>query len=189
MRQSGQGRASSRAPQVAVVLRNIEVTRTYLALDTPEQLRPATRDVPEARFELRAPCTVATYRRLYGGVGDQYYWHDRNKWSDAELAEYLARPEVTVWEAMIGDESAGYFELGIRDDDSVEVVYFGLMPGFVGRGLGGAMLTRAVREAWVLGASRVWLHTCTVDSPHALPNYKARGFAPFKTEQFTQGID
>lgn len=167
----------------------MEVTRTYLALDTPGQLRPAGRDVPDVRFELRSPCALSTYRRLYGGVGDQYHWHDRNKWSDSQLAEYLARPDITVWEAMLGEESAGYFELGKRDDGSVEVVYFGLMPAFIGRGLGGAMLTRAAREAWALGATRVWLHTCTLDSPHALPNYKARGFVPFRTERFTQEID
>ena len=188
MRQSRQGRAPSRAAQDAVALRRVEVTRTYLALDAPDQLRPATRDVPGARFELRSPCSVATYRRLYGGVGHQYHWHDRDTWSDAELADYLARRDVTVWEAMAGGESAGYFELGVRDDGSVEIVYFGLLPPFIGRGLGGAMLTRAAREAWALGANRVWLHTCTLDSPMALPNYMARGFVPFKVETFTQEL-
>ena len=45
-----------------------------------------------------------------------------------------------------------------------------------GTSLGGAMLTKAASEAWSVGANRVWLHTCTLDSPRALPNYKARGF-------------
>jgi hypothetical protein len=26
------------------------------------------------------------------------------------------------------------------------------------------------------------LHTCTLDSPRALPNYRARGLRPFRTE-------
>ena len=39
-------------------------------------------------------------------------------------------------------------------------------------------------EAWALGASRVWLHTCTLDSPNALPNYKARGFDEYRREHF-----
>jgi hypothetical protein len=26
------------------------------------------------------------------------------------------------------------------------------------------------------GTTRVWLHTCTLDGPHALANYRARGF-------------
>ena len=33
-----------------------------------------------------------------------------------------------------------------------------------------------------LGARRVWLHTCTLDNPAALPNYLKRGFVPVKTE-------
>ena len=52
----------------------------------------------------------------------------------------------------------------------------------MGRGIGKAMLTRAAEEAWALGASRVWLHTCTLDSPRALPNYQARGFEETRTE-------
>ena len=71
----------------------------------------------------------------------------------------------------------------------MEIDYFGLVPNFVGRGLGGAMLTRAVGEAWALGAKRVWLHTCTLDSPRALPGYKARGFTPYKTERLEVDIE
>jgi hypothetical protein len=28
----------------------------------------------------------------------------------------------------------------------------------------------------------VWVHTCTLDGPHALANYEARGLRPFRTE-------
>jgi GNAT superfamily N-acetyltransferase len=122
--------------------------------------------------------------RLYRAVGDEWYWRDRNAWSDARLDAYLARPTVAVWECLVGDETAGFFELEQNDDNSVEIAYFGLIEQFIGRGLGKAMLTRAVEEAWAMGASRVWLHTCTLDSPHALPNYKARGFEEIRTETY-----
>ena len=36
-----------------------------------------------------------------------------------------------------------------------------------------------------LGPTRVWLHTCTLDDPAALPNYVARGFRPCSTEVYT----
>ena len=61
---------------------------------------------------------------------------------------------------------------------------FGLLPEFSGKGLGKWLLVEAVERAWSLGASRVWLHTCTLDSPAALPNYLARGFKPFRTERY-----
>ena len=51
-----------------------------------------------------------------------------------------------------------------------------------GKGLGGLLLTEAIRRAWDFGASRVWVQTCTQDAPTALPNYLARGFRIFKEE-------
>ena len=49
-------------------------------------------------------------------------------------------------------------------------------------GVGGWLLTRAVERAWeVEGTRRVWLHTCDLDSPAALGNYRARGFVPCAT--------
>jgi len=170
-------------------VRRVVVTRTYLALDGPGQLRRPARAVPGAAFALRAPCSVAEYRRLYASVGAQWYWHERLAWSDATLAAYLARPDVFVWEAMLDDASAGYFELRRDDAGAVEIAYFGLIRQFIGRGLGGAMLARAVDEGFALGATRVWLHTCTLDSPHALPNYSARGFRTFKTERLEVEIE
>jgi len=129
------------------------------------------------------------YRRLYREVGEPWFWHERLKWSDAELEEHLESPNVRVWEILVGRESAGYFELYSHDDGSVEIAYFGLIPKFIGRGLGGPMLTRAVQEAWALDAKRVWLHTCTLDSPRALPGYMSRGFRPFKTERLEVDIE
>ena len=158
-------------------------------MKNPAELRGVSFSDPDARVELRSPCPLDTYRRLYKEVGQDWYWHSRLKWSDQQLAAHLENPAVTVYELMVGDESAGYFELKRHGDGSVEIEYFGLNPRFIGRKLGGAMLTRAVEEAWNLGASRVWLHTCTLDSEHALPNYKSRGFRAFKTERLEADIE
>jgi GNAT superfamily N-acetyltransferase len=164
--------------------RPIDVVRTYLELRSPEQLRHATLDDPRVRFVRRDGISVQHYRRLYRDVGARWHWLDRTAWSDERLAAYLARTEVSVWECMVENASAGFFELERVDDGSVEISYFGLTPAFIGRGIGKAMLTRAADEAWALGANRVWLHTCTLDSPHALPNYKARGFEEFRRERY-----
>ena len=167
----------------------VEVTRTYLELVDPSQLRPMRLADADARFVKRAPCSVERYRALYGDVGGPWHWRDRLAWSDGELSAYLSQPEIVVWELEVAGESAGYFELRRQDDGAVEIVYFGLVPKFIGRGLGGAMLTRAVTEAWELGASRVWLHTCTLDSPRALPNYRARGFREYRSETYVADVE
>ena len=166
----------------------VEVVRTYLELRDPNSLRASAFPLPEARVVKRGPFPLQDYRRLYRDVGRQWYWRDRLTWSDRELADYLTSPDVSVWELLLGEASAGFFELRREADGSVEIAYFGLAPTFIGQGLGSALLTRAVQEAWALGANRVWLHTCTLDSPRALPNYIARGFEPFKTEHYETDI-
>jgi GNAT superfamily N-acetyltransferase len=162
----------------------VDVVRTYLELRSPADLRSA-RGEAAARFVRNDHIPVERYRALYHDVGRAWHWHDRDAWTDEQLAAYLARPDVHVWECFVGNETAGYFELSQAGDGAVEIVYFGLVGGFIGRGLGSAMLTRAVQEAWAMGASRVWLHTCTLDSPRALPNYLARGFTPVRRETYT----
>jgi GNAT superfamily N-acetyltransferase len=162
----------------------VEVVRTYLELRSPAQLRPARGDDPSIAFVRRERLSVDDYRRLYREVGERWQWNDRNAWSDERMAAHLASPDVSVWECLVSSDSAGYFELQRAADGSVEIAYFGLVERFMGRGIGKMMLTRAAEEAWALHPSRVWLHTCTLDSPHALPNYKARGFEETRQERF-----
>ncbi|HTE47609.1 MAG TPA: GNAT family N-acetyltransferase [Gemmatimonadaceae bacterium] len=166
----------------------LEVVRTYLELRSLAQLRASP--IPDAgvRVVRRASITAEHYRRLYRAVGDAWYWHDRNAWSDQRLLRHLAAPDVAVWECLVHDETAGFFELQRNDDGSVEIAYFGLVAAFMGRGIGKALLSRAAEEAWNFGASRVWLHTCTLDSPQALPNYRARGFEEVRTEKYVVQI-
>jgi GNAT superfamily N-acetyltransferase len=164
--------------------REVEVVRTYLELRSRSQLRGAPAADPSIRFVRRATIAPEHYRRLYGAVGHRWHWHDRDAWSDDMLAAHLARADVAVWECLVADESAGFFELLRCTDGSVEIAYFGLAEPFIGRGIGKAMLTRAAEEAWALRPARVWLHTCTLDSAHALPNYLARGFIPFRRERY-----
>jgi ribosomal protein S18 acetylase RimI-like enzyme len=148
-------------------------------------LRPALSDDPLITIELQPDCSIELFRFLYREVGKNYYWTDRLPWTNEQIQTYLAQPEVSLWLMKYGAEIAGYFELQREADGSTEVAYFGLMPQFIGRGLGKHLLTCAVAQAWSDGAERVWLHTCTDDDPAALPNYLKRGFKPFKTETYS----
>ena len=80
--------------------------------------------------------------------------------------------------------TAGYFELEAHADGTVEILYFGIAAAWHGRGLGRDLLVNATRRAWERGATRVCLNTCTLDGPHALPNYLARGFVPYREETY-----
>jgi GNAT superfamily N-acetyltransferase len=98
---------------------------------------------------------------------------------------HLSQSEISLWLMTNDGVTAGYFELRRCEDGSVEIAYFGLLQEFIGRGLGKYLLTRAVEQSWADDANRVWLHTCTLDDPAAMPNYLKRGFTPFKTEKYS----
>ena len=163
----------------------MRVTRTYLELARPEQFRPAFGHFPTllvARVRQAAP---ELYRLCYRTVGAGFHWRDRWDWTDDQIRAHLASPDITLYVATRDDALAGWYELRqVPEDGSVEIAYFGLVPGAIGQGLGKHLLSCAVRHAWTLGggATRVWVHTCTMDHPAALPNYTARGFRPYNTE-------
>jgi GNAT superfamily N-acetyltransferase len=119
-------------------------------------------------------------RFFYTAVGGDWYWLERLTWSYERWRAYLDRPELETWYATVSGTPAGYFELEAQPEANVELAYFGLLPQFVGRGLGGELLSRAIERAWQMNARRVWVHTCNMDHPGALANYQARGFRIFK---------
>ena len=165
-------------------------TRTYLEMTDPRALRPGHTPNDDVRVARRDPCEPEFWRYLYASVGAAYRWVDRLPWTEEEIRAYLTDPAVTLWVMTVGGAVAGYFELRRELDGSVEIVYFGLLLEFTGRGLGGYLLTDAVERAWASGARRVWLHTCSFDHPFAIQNYLDRGFSVFRTEQYVvQGSD
>jgi ribosomal protein S18 acetylase RimI-like enzyme len=164
-------------------------TRTYLEQTSLDELRPAAPPGEDVTVLQVEDCAPSLWRRLYSEVGEAYHWVDRLGWTDADIQAYLSDPAVSLWVLTASGEVAGYFELRKHPEDevrtfSVEIAYFGLLPAYVGRGLGKYLLSEAAARAWTLQPSRVWLHTSTLDHPAALPNYLARGFSIFRVEQY-----
>jgi GNAT superfamily N-acetyltransferase len=166
----------------------VEVTRTYLEMCQKSELQPSHSD-DSLIFIEQGDCSVELFRSLYLEVGRNYHWIDRLPWTDEQIADHLRQPEISFWLMTYNNETAGYFELRKCADGSIEIAYFGLLPSFLGRGLGKHLLTCATEQAWADGANRVWLHTCTLDDKAAMPNYLKRGFKPFKTETYTVDVD
>lgn len=166
----------------------VPAIRTYLRMLAPSELRPRRLESPDIVVERMSPCTPPEYRLLYRAVGAAWHWHDRDAWNDERLAEHLDRDGVSVSVLRVSGQLAGYFELERHPSGDVEILYFGLIEAFFGRGYGAHLLSVAVDEAWRLGASSVRLNTCTLDHPAALANYRARGFTAFREEHYEQVI-
>jgi GNAT superfamily N-acetyltransferase len=148
------------------------VVTWYLELRDPSAIRPARGTAPIERVD---PPDGRVNRFFYETIGAEWRWTDHAEETDAWWQAHAEA--VETW--MIPD--AGYVELHAVGDD-VEIAYFGLLPAHHGRGWGGALLEHALRRSLELG-SRVWVHTCSLDGPHALANYEARGLAVYRVER------
>ena len=155
---------------------------THLEMTDRSQFRPGQPAPIDFRLERAQIACPELNRFFYTAVGARWQWHSRLPWDYVRWLAYLDRPELETWIAYVSGTPVGYFELEFQDGNNVEIAYFGLLPSFIGKGLGGPLLSAAISRAWEMGASRVWVHTCTLDHPRALPNYQARGFTVFRSE-------
>ena len=172
------GGARLACPQVTDVREN--VVKTHLEIVDPRDLRPPQRP-PERAFELERVHDPELNRWFYARVGADYHWTDRLGWTEDQWASWEAR--VETWIVTVDGERAGYFELEPYERGRlVQLAYFGLLPGYHGLRIGGHVLAAAIRRGFELGP-KVCVSTNTLDGPHALPNYLARGMRVVRREQ------
>jgi GNAT superfamily N-acetyltransferase len=157
------------ADRVAVVV-------TFLRMSS----RPAAEPLPlPAGFTLtQERLSVTQYRSLYNGVGAPWLWWLRRIMPDDLLAQHLASLAVTIHVLRDHGETAGFFETDATPWPDVNLNYFGLLPGVIGKGLGRAMLGAAIDSVFTPASPLrgMTVNTCTADHPRALPNYLAAGF-------------
>jgi GNAT superfamily N-acetyltransferase len=157
-----------------------EVTIWYLEQTEPAGSSPVA--IADVRVEEARIKQYQFNRFLYRFVGAPWQWTDKLDWSDRQWRDYAERDELRTWAAWVEGSPAGYFELEKRDDNRVELCYFGLAEKFIGRGLGPYLLECALAEAWRWDASRVTVNTCTLDHPRALETYLRHGFRVLRKE-------
>jgi len=156
-------------------MKTIPVTVTYL-----QMFAPMGPDVPppvaSAEIVRAEKPTIEFYRFLYDAVGRDWKWIDRQLMSDDDLGQIVHDDRVEVYVLHVDGKPAGYAELDRRIDGDVELAYFGILPEFFGKGLGRYFLHWAIEKAWSGAPRRLWVHTCELDHPAALPLYQKAGF-------------
>ena len=160
------------------------ITTYYLEMNSLDELRPSTNVVAGLEITQAKIPSPELNRFFYTAVGGDWYWLDRISWSYEQWRAWVDQPEHQTWVAYLEGTPAGYFELLAQPGGNVMIAYFGLLPSFIGKGMGGVLLTRAIQRAWeIAGTVRVHVNTCTLDGPQALKNYQARGFRILREEQ------
>ena len=123
--------------------------------------------------------TVSFYRYLYDSVGEAWLWWERRAMPDRALETILGGGKVEVYVLYAAGVPAGFAEIDRRQEPEIELAYFGLLPDFIGAGLGGYFLNWAVEAAWAYEPTRLWVHSCDFDHPSALAVYQRAGFVPY----------
>ncbi|MET7301326.1 GNAT family N-acetyltransferase [Embleya sp. NPDC005575] len=162
-------------------------TVMYLEMTSLDDLRPS-RPVPALALRRVDPATPLLHA-LQARIGAPYGWRSASR-TEHEWAElHAAHPLLQPWLITHAGETAGIGNLEPQPGGNVEVATFGLLPEYVGKGLGGCALTLVLRQAWLTApyssaepVRRVWLHTSSEDHSNALVNYRARGLRPYGME-------
>lgn len=166
---------------VETPLIGITTTVTYLEMrDRPT--RPTVPAPAKAKSSLirAVDPTVGFYRYLYDTVGAPWTWMERRLMDDEVLKSAITAPGVEIYVLYADGVPAGFGEVnrGLKPEE-VEITYFGLMPEFIGRGLGRYFINAIIDIAWNSDPRRIWVHTCDLDHPRALGNYQRAGFSVF----------
>ncbi|WP_262028405.1 GNAT family N-acetyltransferase [Microvirga sp. Mcv34] len=120
------------------------------------------------------------YRALFRTVGEPWLWFSRAMMPDDELAAILDDSKVEAYALYDGTADVGLLELDFRTEGEVELAFLGLVPSFIGQGAGRFLMSEAIARAFAAPVERFFVHTCTLDSPGALPFYIRSGFTPYR---------
>ena len=164
------------APQVEVTTWYLEMTRP------PEHVAPRTMP-PGLHMEHCLSPTLSFYFYLYNTIGERWAWGERRLQTPDEVRAIITDPSVFLFVPYMHGVPAGMVEVHTKNHPEVELKYFGLMPEFIGRGIGLVALQWTVDWVFRMGAERFWLHTCTQDSPQALVVYQKAGFTVYGEKQ------
>jgi GNAT superfamily N-acetyltransferase len=162
--------------------RKIKTTITHLEMLSDPKLRTP---LPRGKFSLiRAMNTpVHFYRYLYDTVGRDYWWVSRRILSDEALLKIIHHEQVHIYILYIEGVPAGFAELDLRKFPVADLAFLGVMPDFIGQGLGRFLLCETIETAWMHHPKKMTVQTCTLDHPRALSLYQRNGFSPYGQEE------
>ena len=166
-----------------------KIIRNYLEIKSIDKLLIIKKPNENYSLECVSPNDFQLNKFFYKQIGKSYHWIDRLVWTDKNWIEYISDTNLLTFVLKNKEEIAGFFELIYhRDKLEIEIAYFGLLKEFFGKKLGGFMLSEAIKKSFTFNIKRVWVHTCSLDHPHALKNYLSRGMSIYNAEVLWQKI-
>ena len=144
-----------------------KIDRYYLEITSSDYLKAKSKPTEDLVIELIDPISFELNKFFYKQVGKKYQWVDRLVWENKDWINYTSNNNLKTY---------------VLKKKECEIAYFGILEDYFDKGFGGYMLSEAIKNSFKLGAKRAWVHTCSLDHPHAINNYKSRGMKVFKSE-------
>ena len=162
---------------------NSQVERIYLEIRSISELVTKNKPFNNLFLEKVNPPDFQLNKFFYKEIGKKHSWTDRLVWDDKKWIDYLENSGVNTYILKNNKDFIGYFEQ-IFDKDKLdcEIAYFGILEEYIGKKLGGYLLSEAIKISFNIGSKRIWVHTCSLDHKNALQNYLSRGMRVFKSE-------
>ena len=157
-----------------------KIERYYLEIDSINKLNTKSIASENLTIEEAKKNNFDLNKFFYKQIGKQHQWVDRLIWQDKNWIDYVSKKNLKTYILKQNNDYVGYFEL-IFDKNICEIAYFGISKEYIGKGYGGFLLSEALKIGFK-NANRIWVHTCSLDHPNAIENYKSRGMKVFKTE-------
>ena len=160
-----------------------QVERSYLEIISINELIEKNKPLNDLYLEKVNPPDFQLNKFFYKQIGKKHCWTDRLIWDDKKWIDYLENSGVNTYILKHNNNFIGYFEqIFNKDKLDCEIAYFGILEEYIGKKLGGYLLSEAIKISFNIGSKRIWVHTCSLDHKNALQNYLSRGMKVFQTE-------
>ena len=160
-----------------------KIDRYYLEISIEDNFKIKLKPSEDYKIELLESNNFELNKFFYKQIGKKYQWIDRLTWKNSDWIKYSSNKNLKTFILKKKEDLVGYFELILNVEIyESEIAYLGILEQYFNKGCGGYLLSEAIKKSFELGTKRVWVHTCSLDHPNAIENYKSRGMRVFKTE-------
>ena len=168
----------------------IKVDRNYLEIKSIKELNNSKKPTEYCNLQLIDPPDFQINKFFYKQIGKDHRWIDRLSWNEKNWIDYVENSNVRTYVLNDKEDPIGYFEQIFHfETKSCEIAYFGILKEHYGKKYGGFLLTEAIKNSFINGIEKVWVHTCSLDHKYALKNYQARGMKIFRSETVNLNIN
>ena len=159
-----------------------KIDRYYFEIRSIKNLKGKNKPSDKIFLELLDNKNFELNKFFYKQIGKKHQWIDRLVWQDKDWIKHVSNENLKTYILKEDEELVGFFEL-LFDKNECEIAYFGILEEYIGKSLGGYLLSEAIKIAFKKKMQRIWVHTCSLDHKNAILNYQARGMKIFRTEE------